>query len=268
MSLPRKANSKQTDIKDAFADHDFYRSSPLPDTMKTNKLTVLVLETSATLPCERRIQTFQRAVAKIPALLLVLTAAIPQATDAALVFTNEASFISALSGTQVLLDFQTAAFGPINGSEFAAQGFIFDSPVNGPAGQLSIVTGAYLNIGRQPFAPEDDGNNDSLEVTMIGDWRALGFRFFDGLVPGNGESVTFYGDNDVILYSRSPLDGAVDYIGIIADSPIRRVSIVEAAGDFDDIGYDNFRLASVPEASTVLLGVLGAAGLLLNRRRQ
>jgi hypothetical protein len=202
--------------------------------------------------------------------LATLTISVLQARAAVTVYTDEASFINALSGAQSLLDFNTTALGPISGSEFSSSGFTFMSPLSGPPGQLEIASAAtpFLSVGRQPGAPGDDGNNDSIEVGIVGDWRAVGFRFIDGLLPGGGESITFFGESDSIVYKRSPGDGATGFLGVVADAPIRRVSIIEATSDFDDVGYDNFRLAAVPEPNTGLLFASGLMAVLRFRRRR
>src|SRR5262249_50187364 len=121
----------------------------------------------------------------------------------------------------------------------------------------------YLNIGRRPFDP-GEGDEDSLNISLVGDWRCLGFRVIDGFLPEEGESVAYYGDEDALLYMRTVDDGPVDYLGVVADSPIRRVSIVELPDDIDDIGYDDFRLAALarPSADFNLDGVVDGADFL------
>jgi hypothetical protein len=205
-------------------------------------------------------------------LVLALLLVNVNASSALQIFTNETDFVNALSGPQSLVNFNSSSTGNINGNEFSAQGFIFDSPLNPPLGQLSIVnyssSSNYLNIDRYPFASGEDGNEDDLDIFIQGSWKALGFRIFDGEIPQSNESITVYDQSNNVIYTRLPSDGAVTYFGIIADVPIGKVSINERAYDGDDVGYDDFRLgnqgAPIPEPATMLLigsGLIGLAGL-------
>lgn len=192
------------------------------------------------------------------------------ASTAYIIYTNEAAFVAALSGPQSLVDFNSSPIGNINGNEFSAQGFIFDSPLSPPLGQLNIAnyyaSSNYLNIDRWPGAPGDDGNEDDLDVFIQGSWKAVGFRILDGSIPANGESITVYDTLNSIIYTRTT--DPVSYFGIIADVPIGKISINELRGDVDDVGYDDFRLgnqgAPIPEPATMLLigsGLIGLAGV-------
>jgi hypothetical protein len=193
------------------------------------------------------------------------------------VFTDEASFIAALSGPQSLLDFNSAPLASITGNEFSAQGFLFSSPV---AGSLEVAppdffsSSRYLNVGERPMVC-CDGDNDSLNVTIVGNWRAVGFSFVDGFVPSGSESIAFLDTLGNTIYSRSSSDGAVGFIGLLADTAIGSIVITEAPNDVDDIGYDNFRLgnavpiSSVPDSgSTLALLSIACAGMTWFQRRR
>ncbi|MBI2486546.1 MAG: hypothetical protein HYW01_06240 [Deltaproteobacteria bacterium] len=168
-------------------------------------------------------------------------------TSCPIIFTDEVSFVSALSGPQSVVDFNSSSTGPISGNEFTAQGFIFDSPLASPLGQLEIAppsffaSSNYLNIDRRPFAPGDDGNEDDLEITIVGNWQAVGFRIIDG-DNLSGESVTVFDQSGGVIHMTT--SGPTSFFGIITDVPIGRVFVDEAAFDSDDVGYDNFRLGN------------------------
>ena len=202
-------------------------------------------------------------------LLLLLEAS--QSSAVVTVYTDEASFVAALSEAQSLLDFNSESLGPLTGGEFSASGFVFSSPLSGAPGQLEIAPpdffapSQYLNIGERPFIP-GDGNNDTLNVLISGDWSAFGVRFIDGTLPFGNESITFFDDSNEVIYSRTPVDGETAYLGIVTAQPIRRVSIVEATNDGDDVGYDNFRLGNPVSGDFDLDGDVDGRDFLLWQR--
>ena len=209
------------------------------------------------------------------------------ASAAPVIYTSEMDFASALSGSQSSVDFEGSSLGPIAGNEFSGQGFIFQSPLSGLRGQLEIAppptsapsfypttaplfySSNYLNIGERPFW-SGDGTEDSLDILIQGSWKAVGFLIVDSSIPyWSNESITVYDQSGNIIYTRLQSDGAVNYFGIIADVPIGRISISEAFGDGDDVGYDNFRLGNqegvhTPEPATLILvgsALIGIIGL-------
>ena len=209
-------------------------------------------------------------------LLALALACASRAAAATTVFTDATAFAAALSGTQSTLNFDSAAVGGISGSEFSSQGFVFASPA-GLALEVAPPSGFapsnYLNIGERPFQGGIDNNNDSLDITIVGDWSAAAFSFIDGAVPANAsESITFYGNGGNVLYTRT--SGAVSFIGIVTDQPIRRALVSEAANDGDDLGYDNFVLgnpvlSAVPEPEMYAMFMAGLAlfGCVAKRRQ-
>jgi PEP-CTERM motif len=202
------------------------------------------------------------------------------------IYTSETAFLNALTDPQSSVDFESSSPGYISGSEFSGQGFIFHSPLTGSRGQLEIAppptsaplfyppstplfySSNYLNIGERPWM-SGDGTEDSLDISIQGNWKAVGFLIVDSSIPyGSNESITVYDQSGNIIYTRLPSDGHVNYFGIIADVPIGKISISEALNDEDDAGYDNFRLGNqavhTPEPGTLLLvgsALIGLIGL-------
>lgn len=155
--------------------------------------------------------------------------------------------------------------GPISGTEFTHAGFVFSSPLPPPAGQLEIAPAdffwgsQYLNIGKRPYASGDDGEDDSLLIDILGEWTAAALEFVDTWFPGNATTtVTFYGRSSNVLYSVSAANRNLAFLGIIADEPIQRIDVHEAANDADDVGYDNFWLGN-PAPVVVEAPALGIA---------
>lgn len=162
-------------------------------------------------------------------------------------FLDREDFLLDLGPDRLTLDFNAAPVGQINGGEFVASGFFFDSPLAAPNGQLEIAPdeffwdSRYLSIDNRPFSGGDD-LSDSLEIYVQGSWSAVGFEIVDGSVaPPPGESVQVF-DATGALICQSPAGENLDYVGIRAPRPIALVVVNEALGDADDIGYDNFVL--------------------------
>jgi hypothetical protein len=190
--------------------------------------------------------------------------AVQYASAAVLVFASKDAFAYVLTNsTQSKVDFDEYPEGPIAGTEFTNAGFLFTSPLPLPRGQLEVAPAdffwgsKYLNIGRRPYAPGDDGADDSLDVGIIGNWTAAALEFVDTSFPGNAVmTVTFFGNSSNILYTVSAANRNFSFIGIVADEPIRRIYIDEPANDGDDVGYDNFWIGN---PSSIVAGALALA---------
>jgi len=199
-------------------------------------------------------------IVKIVAIGTVALAPAIVAPAAVTIYTSETCFTNALTEGQSLADFDSSPIGPITGTEFASSGFTFHSPLSPPLGQLAVAPAdwfaptPYLNIDERPYV-NGDGDEDRLEVTISGDWRAFGFRLIDGQMPQPGEAIILFGNPSNVLCLIEPPMPPATYIGVVAGEPIRRVSIIEARNDGDDVGYDDFRLgnpATLPPPSLTL----------------
>ena len=208
-----------------------------------------------------------------------------QVSAAVLTYSTEAAFLAATSGG-VLLDFNGSPVQPITGNEFAGSGFIFSpDPAlgNSPDARMEIAPPAffsssnYLNIGNRPFVC-CDSTNDSLNIQIVGNWRAFSLRFVDSQVPGPGEFIdVFDQSNNLILHYTGPANSMPDpgngyggdsFFGMSADVNIGRVFVREGSFDGDDVGFDDFRLRNAgqaPEPASLALIAFGLAGLGFSR---
>lgn len=100
-----------------------------------------------------------------------------------------------------------------------------------------------LSVGEFPFEC-CDGNDDDLAVTFASPSSAVGFTLVDNGSRGPDEFVEFFdGDGAVVAQVPLPADYSPfrAFVGIVSeDRPIASVSVVERAGDSDDVNYDDF----------------------------
>ncbi|MCX7867538.1 MAG: hypothetical protein N2438_10490 [Limisphaera sp.] len=256
-----------------------YRARNRADFVQAQAIIVTADATQSALPGHAHHQTsrmFWRATPDITmkpsslALLVIGFLAIPstrlQVQATVRVFADKNAFAYALGeAPQARVTFDDLPEGPISGTEFTNAGFVFSSPLPPPAGQLEVApadffwSSPYLNIGKRPYAAGDDGENDSLNIDILGEWTAAALEFVDAWFPGNAvTTITFYGRSSNVLYTVSAQNRNLSFIGIIADEPIQWIRINEAANDADDVGYDNFWLGN-PAPVAVDAPALGIA---------
>ena len=175
-------------------------------------------------------------------------------------YTDKATFLAALT-TPVEINFDALASGyTVNGSEYVAQGLtitnlagdpikVMSWPISGGckvhAGSLpNSLSSTYTNAG--PPANYvcddlyfDDSKADSVRFTFAGGASAAGLWIGDNEV--NGTQIRFLAADDselsvITLAQNAPLNG---FYGIVSDTPIACMEIVEPAGDGDAIHYDD-----------------------------
>ncbi len=61
--------------------------------------------------------------------------AVNSADAAPVVFSTEGAFTAAITGPEILIDFNGDPVGNIVGNEYAGSGLVFASPLSGPLGQ-------------------------------------------------------------------------------------------------------------------------------------
>lgn len=208
-----------------------------------------------------------------PLVFASLLAALSVGQAQVTVYTDETSFLAAIGSPAQTLTFDADPIANINGTEYPGFTFTALSTIGGT--QLSIAPAdffastPYLNVGERPFQ-SGDGNDDSLRVDLTGNYRAVGLRVVDAVIPQGAEQIVVYGDSSTALFTWTPAMGASAFIGLVATVPIRRLEIFEAANDGDDVGYDNFMVGlpvAVPEAPTWSLLAAGLSALAWAWRR-
>lgn len=203
----------------------------------------------------------------LPLVLAAFLTNLPVGQAQVTIYTDESSFLAAIGSPAQTLTFDANPIANINGTEYP--GFTFTALSTSGGTQLSIApadffaSSPYLNIGERPFQ-SGDGNEDSLRVDLAGNYRAVGFRVIDAVIPQGAEQIIVYGNSSTALFTWTPANGACAFIGLVATVPIRRLEIFEAVNDSDDVGYDNFMVGlpvAVPEPSSWSLLAAGLSAL-------
>jgi len=165
-----------------------------------------------------------------------------------------AAFLKDLSNSAlVTIDFENISTKSeprtFRGDEYAKKWISFSKPakeamkIEPPYNNYSNSN--FLSIGNRPYdSPNGDSLNDSLVVKIEGGAKAIGWTFFDVAGGQKDESITFYDRNNNIIYKQnsipSPKSGLTSFFGIISETPVYKIEIIEASNDGDDVGYDNF----------------------------
>lgn len=130
------------------------------------------------------------------------------------------------------------SLGDINNPDLGVVNYNFGADWNGPNGNVTTVGSAGISSG-SPYGTFDQNGN-------VWEWNdtVLSFSGTDRSLRGGS-----FGDVSIALRSNHPI-----YLGPTI-----------GLDGFNDV-FIGFRVATVPEPSTVLMGTLAASGLLMRRR--
>lgn len=187
------------------------------------------------------------------------------------IFTSGPAFMASGLPTE-LVDFEDrdTAGGRIAfaGNEYSQQGITFSTPNSEPLWVYPADwywNSKHLSPGKAPYEG-GDSTEDSLTLVFDPAVTAIGWTFLD-FGGTDGESIRVYAADNSLIYQNADLSsiagsgvgqGNNPFWGIISDTPIARVEIVEAGGDGDDVAYDNFRFSPVGQSvgSTPIAGYI------------
>ncbi|GAF99391.1 unnamed protein product, partial [marine sediment metagenome] len=160
------------------------------------------------------------------------------------------NFLNDLSGTILTtIDFEDIDTSEgaviIDGTEYSGKGITFTKlapePMKVEPPYSYYPDSNFLSIGNRPGGSGSDSHNDSLIVEIADGTEAIGWTFFDES-EGEGQSITFYDKEGDVIYAHDYIPTGTSFFGIISDTPVFRVEIIESSDDGDDIGYDDFIL--------------------------
>lgn len=164
--------------------------------------------------------------------------------------------------------------------------FCGPGPIELPAGDLTISGRAqpYVAPGALLLAPELRFGVSGGGSLVTGALPATSSNFFFTLeISANGPLTAFGADTrfwakDIVVTlldgqgspigettTLSPPETEFGFFGVIADAPFETIRI--RSGNDDFVNYDNLAYRVVPESSSAVLGLLGAATLVLRCRR-
>jgi hypothetical protein len=115
-------------------------------------------------------------------------------------------------------------------------------------------------------------NFNSDPISFLFDSPVDGVGFFNTSLADR-EQVTLFDGLGGILFQGDLLEGSVNFLGFVSDTPIARGEVVGISPTNGTIFIDNFSFGSVgdtpvPEPSTILLLGTGLLGLIGYRRRR
>ena len=220
-----------------------------------------------------------------------------QTAQAAIVFTTQTAFQTAVGAGLVTEDFEGV---PITSGEFGAfsngaafQGFTLTSLTHGSDVNLQDLGnnptglfGTFLaqeqgsgNIWVRPGGqglPGDPQDNDDFRFDLTTPALAFGLPIIDNRIDeaGEPESVDFLGAGNILIMSvplpgNSSGSGSSGFVGLLlepGDPLITRVEVYEGVFRDDDIVIDDIMLKAVPLPAASWL-LVSAIGILISRIR-
>jgi hypothetical protein len=196
------------------------------------------------------------------AVLFALTLAVSMAFGST-IYTNPTDFETATSdfGEPTIIDFEDIDASPINnsingrepfnGDYYAEQGITFSNPYNYPLfispGGLFWNVDNSLSVARFPFEGDEEPiyyyNDDDLLIAFDPPCSAVAFTFVDNGSQGMEEYIQFKDSLGNLIQQVNFPTNYTDYrafLGIVSETPIATINILEDPNDEDDVNYDNF----------------------------
>jgi len=197
-------------------------------------------------------------------------------------YTNLASW-SAAAGPSTVEDFSSSAvgFSTANYGPVAFNGFSISALSNGD--NVGIANGAIGGFSTTPPAPFDgqnffgwgDGGNGNEGATTTLTFTQPVFAFgFDWFNTDSTDRYQITLSPSGQTFVSPPFDfTSQGFFGVVSDTPIdsATISTLEFGGYVDTEGFDNVRVAAVPEPTTwALIGVatLGTGAFTWKKRRK
>jgi hypothetical protein len=215
-----------------------------------------------------------------------LAAALSLAAGSALAVTTYDNLASFQAGTGA-----TSATGPLPAIGITSSATIGSVTVQAPSwltvDWITALPGYEIGVsnGAGNTNVPNGYYNDGIDVNFASPVYAAGFEFYQPTTPGvylNGCNVPVcvdsqyqvelkLGSTSVGVFAWTPGKDKVDFWGVASSQAFNRMEIRETVGTDDNEFYGQFytsSLAPVPEPSTSTLMLLGAAGLVVVRRRR
>jgi len=201
---------------------------------------------------------------------ILLFSLVGRASAIPVVYTSEASWLAALSGSTVLTEnFESSPVGSL--SPGTTDIGLFDVTIqNNSEGQVAIATGGMVN-GTTEF--HGDVDTDSTLYVDFSNFALSPMRGFaaEWASTTSGDRLTVDVNGTIIQFDNYLAGSGDGFLGVVDTTPFTSIRFgTEGTTSFGEFfAVDEFRIASaaVPEPSTLLLLGSGLVGLGYLRRR-
>lgn len=210
-----------------------------------------------------------------------LLAATSTASAITATYTDQTSFLGALSGPTSTLNFDSTASGTTISSGSTLGGITFTYSIGPPPTDMMVATGFDTTSGSNYLGLDDAGNYDQF---IDGDQFTLGFAtpinavgmYFitgDPLINGDIQVVTSSGTavNSSVVNISLADGGLAYYIGLVSDTQFTSAAIQYDAGSGGNFLFnvDDITTSVVPIPAAVWLFGSGLIGLIgVSRRKE